>query len=376
MPTAANIAAAEAMIDAGNGVDTATEPKTTGAPPTGVRNSAAVSTPVPVDEGHKDPPRRQQTLNTKRGANGKFEKALEHIAGAVETVEGKPAIAPKVDDAKKPEVAKTDAELRREKLNAQLADLRAKSEERKAKTARDTTAAQLEQRKAELEKESARVAAESAKWAAVEKDPVAGLKAMGRDVGEHFMKLSEAARTANTPEAKIVALEAMVRAQSEGFQTFQQQLAERDKAAQDAATERAQAAERSTAEAELARTVTPELYPHARAYFSDEEIVHLGHMLADRQRKEGITPSYESVAKAIEKTAAEHHATVLSKLPQSNGASRELARQAPTERAPGTAPQTPAAGTISNDLASATASGEKRRKALADRQRDAQRLLE
>ncbi len=370
MPTAANIAAAEAMFDTGTSVEAASEPNATGAPPTGARKTVAASTPVPVD-GEKDPARVSKTINPKRNAEGKFQKAMAHVEGALETL-GKPA----PDAEKAPETPKTDAELRREKLAAQLDDLRGRNAERKARTSRDATAQQLAAREAELERERARLAGEAAKWEAVDKDPIAGLQAMGRDVGEHFMKLSEAAKNANTPEAKIAALEALLHAQGDGFKKFQQQLAEREEAAEKAAHARALESEQAAAKAELNKRVTVEAYPHARAYFSDDEIALLGDMYADRQRAKGITPSYESVASDIETTAREHHATVLSKLPQGNGASGEQARRAPTERAPGTVPQTQAASTLSNDLATATASGGQRRKTLEDRQRDAQRLLE
>lgn len=368
-PTEANIAAATAMLGTQMGetdAEVVTDKKDPAAPPTGSRKSVTTSSPVPQTS---EPARKSQTIVTKRGAGGKFERAVQIADGEELTRATKP------EPVKAEAPTRTDAELRREKLEAQLANLREKNAERKTKSTHDQTAKQLADEKAELARERAAVAAEKAKWDAVEKNPVEGLRAMGRDVGEHFTQLAEAARTASSPEAKIAALQALITAQDEKFNRFQASLTEREQAAQRATQEREESAAKAHAVAELNAHVSPKAYPHARAYFNDEEIARLGDMYADRQRAKGITPSYESIAVDIEKTAKEHHATVLERLHQDAGVNGETSRQAITERTTGPATRTTAARTLTNDLASATASNGTRRKTLAERQQDAAKLL-
>ncbi len=221
----------DGMMSGETGVEDVSDSNATGAPPTGVRKSVASSTPVPVGETEREPTRLQKTVDPKRARDGKFQKALAVANGEkADDTEKKPAA--KTDDGKteptKPEVAKTDAELRREKLQGQIAEQRARNEERKTRSASDQSSRQMAQREAELARREAHVAAELEKWNGVKADPVKGFQAMGLDVGQAFTQLAEAARTASTPEAKIDALQALIAAQNQQFEQFRGELQERE----------------------------------------------------------------------------------------------------------------------------------------------------
>lgn len=368
-PLTPNTAAAEAMLDAamGAGADTAPGPATSAAPPVTGQGSDVVSTPAQPNAAIG----RAVGAGKGRDGKGRFQRALAMLEGKDGTVEpaaeGEAAEAPAEGaPSKEPEAPKSPAELRREKLALQIQTLREKNEARRAQQQADGRARAAQE---QAQRDAQFIAEQRRRWEAVGNDPVKAFQEMGLDVGETFLRLSEAARTASTPEAKIAAVE-------KHNQLLAQMIRERDEA--HAAKEQALAVR--DAEREFLSQVTADKYPHARAYVDDGELARLSHVVASRQRERGIEPTYASIAEEIEQQAAEHHANVLKRLPPASrngtGAMQSAAVRTATEQPAGSAPRTKAQGTLSNDTASAPASpAPTKRKSLQERQRDAERLL-
>ena len=294
-------------------------------------------------------------------------EAADPVAATTET----PAAAESGVSEVAPEAAveKTPAQLRAEKLSAQLEELRARKQDRVARAARSTHEQDIARQRAEIQRDQEQARAERERWTGVDKDPIAAFKALGLDPGEQFMKLSKAAQEANDPAALARLATERAAAVEQQFRDYvQKQEQERHQVA----AER----EREQAENGLLQSMPRDTHPYANAYLDAAEIRKVGHMIADQQRARGLTPSFESVSKEIESRAKEHHLSVTSALGQGIESGQSSVAQAATGNTKGNATQgRTATSTLTNELASTTASNPSRRKTLAERQKEAAAML-
>lgn len=230
---------------------------------------------------------------------------------------------------------------------------------------REQTLAQREKSLAELE-------------ASLLENPAEFFASRGKDVGEMFLSLSEAAKRAGTPEAKIDALMKIVNAQNE-----------RHTALETALKEREATASKRAIEADFMSVAQDTCKVAQIIGLKGERLTSYADEVADRMVEEGKRPTYASIAQEIETEANELALSMLDALDFTllekvyNKRRTQFQPGDKTELAavPGAKPPVPGAvpppktKTISNDLATSTGSAKNGRIPLRERQKLAANLI-
>ena len=282
-------------------------------------------------------------------------------------------------DAEAP-AEKTRAEKAREQLTKLRADRAAKAKASAAKNEAEQYGSRLASERARIDAERTQTAAERARWEAARRNPIAGFAELGLDPSQAFLELAEAAKKANTPEARIEAVEALLAQRDREFAEFKAQTA-REK------EEAAHGIERARAEAEFLTIATKAAYPYAHTYLAaeakkqglDPKVLWMraADGIADEQRASGKTPSYKSIADEIEEYAHEVVLEMLAGLPpESGGTTAETTPARKASEASTVPAESKGKSTIiGNDLASTRLTNNSRRLSLAERQKKAERLI-
>lgn len=308
--------------------------------------------------------------------------ATANAIALLEQMDPTPAVADEPAESTPPAASEAAAAATEEATPAAAPSAGAEREARLAeqlKAHRERKLARINA-KASTQNNTATIAAQEAALkqaqADFEKNPVAFIQSKGGNPAELFAKLAEAARDATSPEGKIKALQAHIDALTSKFEESVTTARQREQSE----AQRQQAANRQVAvraeEDAFIATFTPDKYPHARAYLDDDaEMRDVIHKVAGELRagRRGAPVPFEDIAKTIEERAEKHYRMSqgkLAALQQGNGAATQ-GKQQPAGATKGNR----ASSTVSNDLASTTASNPSRRRTLAERQRDAVRML-
>lgn len=285
-----------------------------------------------------------------------------------------------------PDPAEVERIARAQRLDEQLRLSRASKQAK-----REEKAAKLATRKQELanvQAQSTKDAELTGKIAEFEADPVDYLLKNGRDAAALMQKLANAAREAGTPDAKIAALEKSMGAKVNEFSSKLEALEKENAALKEEGRQREAAAKQqqqvdafaqqmANEERAFMSEFTAEKYPYAHAYMTDPQVMRNQiHMAARELRagRRGAPVPFVDIANRLETYAKTHHQGVLARLapaqPGSNGSVKSDPKAASAPKGKG------ATTTLSNDLASQTASNRSRRHSEKERMANAARQLE
>lgn len=276
------------------------------------------------------------------------------------------------------DVAAQERAQRQARLDEQLRVLR---ESKKAKLTAKV------QKKTEVQTTTARDQELASKISAFEANPVQYLMDNGKDAASLMKELATAARDANTPEAKIAALEKNLAAKIEAAEKRAADLEAREKTREE--TDKAREAKRdddakkaayqaayNQEMGEFEAFFTPDAFPFARAYLEDpRELREAVRLTATRLAagRRGAPVPFKDIASDMEKSAKAHAEAALKKLAPLLQSAPGAVKSGPQAAS---APKAKGATTLSNEIVSQTASNRSRRLSERERQAAAVRQLE
>jgi molecular chaperone GrpE (heat shock protein) len=328
------------------------------------------------------------------GDTGDVSEEISDVSEATETVDEGAGQLEQTEDAAPPpeeDEQKTAAKLRSQKLQEQIAALKAKNSER-------TEAKRLAQQKAELEElhdalrrrqaetQQAHEEAESQRklWRQALRDPVKAFREIGIDAPDAYQRITDAMLKRDNPASKEEELQekllSKLREQFEPKVSEVERLKAEIEQLRESHARREQmemATVKRSAEREFLNVVQGSGYEVLADYYEDEELVSLGNILADEFASSGRRFSVQDVAAELKGRLETQLRRAEEKRNKRTAPNQSVpSRAAEQGKAPTAKANKPSGTTISNDLAAASGtSTRKPGKSAEERLADAEREL-
>jgi len=273
---------------------------------------------------------------------------------------------------------------------SRAAEMRARIERIKAQAAEKAEFKRLESLKSEISRareEAERAQAEAraardnevARWQAALKNPVAGFKELGLDPQDAYRQITEAVLEDEKPErAQKKLVESIIGEKLKEIEpklSKVQELEAQLEAFRKAEEEREKAAihaESTRAEREFVKIVRSNGYDLLADYYDDDELIPIGHAVANEMIANGQSVSFEGVASELQRRLEAHLKRAEERRHKRTGSQTSEAPAAAKSQPGQPAPQ---AKTISNQLASSTATATTKTMSRAERLAKAEQLL-
>lgn len=294
-----------------------------------------------------------------------------------------PSDTPESTEPEQKAAEQNAAELRAAEMRARIDRLKSQAAERAEFKRLESLKAEVAAARAEAERAQAEAKAaregEMARWKAALQNPIAGFKELGLEPQDAYRQITEAVLEDEKPERKQAKL--VDKLLQEKLGELQPKLSKVEeleaqlKAMREAEEQRAQAAaqaETRAAELEFIKIVKSNGYALLADYYDDEELIPIGHAVANELMANGQRVTFEGVAAELHRRLEAHLKRAEERRSKRQGTPVSADSSAAKSSAGQPAPQ---AKTLTNQLSSSTATATTKTMSRAERLAKAEQLL-